>query len=409
MLATAHIDIANVTTGKVWLVAELAGWNYTSTPSATSEEVRLAFLDNDNMPPSGSTITAQMDIRRSGDALALVGMGALGTGATNVAGSYALPLVRSTPFTMVLELDKSLDQYSVYYKDNADPFQLLGTANLGASTLNPGDRDGNSVRFAATGAFNDTGEFVDVDRIYLTDTSPIGGPVEPTALTLRVLSSGTVSLVNGTGEPITFDAYTIASPSGALNFSGWDSLKDKLPLLNPVDGPDAGTTAGDGVGETWDEAGGATDGVLAERFLLGSTTLAPNDSLSLGSAFKPAGAHDLTFEYHDFATGAIVVGRVEYATAAGTMGDYNGNGTVDATDYVVWRDNLNSSNTLPNDSTPGMVTAEDYEVWRANFGESAGSGSALAAHSSVPEGSSLLWLAVGTSGVTINRFRRRHR
>ena len=43
-LATAHIDMANVTTGKVWLVAEIAGWNYTSTASSPSEEVRFAFL-----------------------------------------------------------------------------------------------------------------------------------------------------------------------------------------------------------------------------------------------------------------------------------------------------------------------------------------------------------------------------
>ena len=131
-LATSHIDIANVTTGKVWLVAEIAGWNYTSTASATSEEVRFAFLDNDNSPPSGSTITAQMDIRRSGSALALVGRGALGTGASDVSGEIPLPLVRSTPFTMVLELDKGMDQYTVYYKDNTNPFLPLGTGNLGA-------------------------------------------------------------------------------------------------------------------------------------------------------------------------------------------------------------------------------------------------------------------------------------
>ena len=82
--------------------------------------------------------------------------------------------MRSTPLTLVLELDKTLDQYSVYYKDGtAEPFTPLGTANLGASTLNPGDRDGNSIRFAFTGLFNDPGEFFDVNRMYVTDTSPL--------------------------------------------------------------------------------------------------------------------------------------------------------------------------------------------------------------------------------------------
>lgn len=59
-------------------------------------------------------------------------------------------------------------------------------------------------------------------------------------------------------------------------------------------------------------------------------------------------------------------------------GDYNDNDVVDAADYAVWRENLNTSNTLPNDPTPGMVDANDYNIWRANFGaaSAASSGSA---------------------------------
>ena len=239
-LANAHIDIANVTAGKVWLVAELAGWNYTSTASSTSEEVRLAFLDNDSTPPSGSTITAQMDIRRSVQRAATRRNCALGTGASNVAGSFALPLTRSTPFTMVLELDKTLDQYSVYYKDDTAAYALLGTAELGASTLNAGDRDGNSIRFASTGQFNDIGEFVDINRIYLTDTSPIGS-VTPVALTLEAKSNGLLSIKNTTPNPISLDSYRIASASNSLNFAGWNSLSDQG--ISPVDGPDNGTTS----------------------------------------------------------------------------------------------------------------------------------------------------------------------
>jgi hypothetical protein len=61
--------------------------------------------------------------------------------------------------------------------------------------------------------------------------------------------------------------------------------------------------------------------------------------------------------------------------SGGSAGDYNNNGTVDAADYVAWRDNLGQSVTLPNDSTPGTVTQADYEVWRANFGNSGGGNS----------------------------------
>jgi probable HAF family extracellular repeat protein len=47
-------------------------------------------------------------------------------------------------------------------------------------------------------------------------------------------------------------------------------------------------------------------------------------------------------------------------------GDYNGNGAVDAADYVVWRDRLGST-----------YTRDDYNVWRAHFGQTTGSGAAL--------------------------------
>ncbi len=66
---------------------------------------------------------------------------------------------------------------------------------------------------------------------------------------------------------------------------------------------------------------------------------------------------------------------------AGVPGDYNGNGSVDAADYVLWRDGGPLQNEVV---TSGTVTPEDYDEWRARFGNppGAGSGSAIAA---VPE------------------------
>ena len=52
----------------------------------------------------------------------------------------------------------------------------------------------------------------------------------------------------------------------------------------------------------------------------------------------------------------------------GLPGDYNNDGTVDAADYTVWRDNLGSTQFLPNDITPDVVDQSDYDVWFANFG-----------------------------------------
>jgi len=65
---------------------------------------------------------------------------------------------------------------------------------------------------------------------------------------------------------------------------------------------------------------------------------------------------------------------LKYFASAAIPGDYNGNGTVDAADYVKWRKN-------PTDfgGTPG-----GYNTWRTNFGKPPGSGSSLAG-SAVPE------------------------
>ena len=56
-------------------------------------------------------------------------------------------------------------------------------------------------------------------------------------------------------------------------------------------------------------------------------------------------------------------------------GDYNNNGTIDAADYTVWRDALETgASSLPSDPTPGSVDETDFLYWRDHFGESLGSG-----------------------------------
>jgi acid phosphatase len=74
------------------------------------------------------------------------------------------------------------------------------------------------------------------------------------------------------------------------------------------------------------------------------------------------------------------------------IGDYNQNGTVDAADYVVWRDTLGQSIVLPNDSTPGTVSQGDYEVWRAHFGQMADRGSGENVNAAIPEPETVVML-----------------
>jgi hypothetical protein len=82
---------------------------------------------------------------------------------------------------------------------------------------------------------------------------------------------------------------------------------------------------------------------------------------------------------YDLENGDLYLENFVSTDPPGVVGDYNDNGTVDAADYVVWRKNLGTNNTLPNDDTPGSVVTADYERWRANFGMSSGSGASLSA------------------------------
>ena len=78
--------------------------------------------------------------------------------------------------------------------------------------------------------------------------------------------------------------------------------------------------------------------------------------------------------------------------SAALLGDFNGNGIVDAADYVVWRIGLGTT-----------YTQNDYDIWRSQFGQTPGSAIGAAAEffgsgsASVPEPSSatVCFLAIG--------------
>ncbi|TWT90293.1 hypothetical protein Mal64_06780 [Pseudobythopirellula maris] len=192
------------------------------------------------------------------------------------------------------------------------------------------------------------------------------------ALKLRVnTATGAVEIFNDSPTDFQFDSYRIVSSTDDLNYAEWSSFSNQG--LDAVDGLDGDSTVGNGIGETWDEAGGASDSALSEAFLLGSSLFDEGRTESLGLAFKPGGdTESLTFEYRRTSDGVVAKGLIEVVSVS-LPGDYNTNGVVDAADFTVWRDQLGMNATLANENpaalTPGVVDQEDYDFWVSQFGE----------------------------------------
>jgi hypothetical protein len=139
-----------------------------------------------NDPPAAgsSVITAQMNIDRLPSGNLTITGDAGGTGSTATVTSTAdLTRTRSTPLRLILEINKTLNTYTIRYKDGANPLVSLPTGNLGERSVGV-IREPRSVRFAFTGTFSEAGESVDVDRIQVTTTDPIPEPTAAALLTV---------------------------------------------------------------------------------------------------------------------------------------------------------------------------------------------------------------------------------
>lgn len=186
------------------------------------------------------------------------------------------------------------------------------------------------------------------------DALPV--PVSLPTLVVNTVT-GAAAIRNLSPNPLTIDYYEISSAGGSLNSAAgaWNSLSDQnidaglasdFNNSNTVDGADLtiwkgafGANAnadadGDGdsdgndlmiwqrqvggsagPGDSWDEAGGVSNNLLAELFLNGSSTLAEtNGQLGLGTPFRTGSAQDLIFRFGIKGQGTLTVGAVQYVT-----------------------------------------------------------------------------------------------
>jgi len=172
------------------------------------------------------------------------------------------------------------------------------------------------------------------------------------------------------------------------------------------------------------ELGGTTAGTNYDQLLVsGAVSLAGTLQVSLINSFSPAVGN--SFDILDWGSRSGRFSSLELPPlAAGLMwnasqlytngilsvtlvGDYNGNGVVDAADYTVWRDTLGQSGSglAADGDGNGVVDSGDYDVWKTNFGQHAGSGTGASANAAVPEPSTWALLMFGAAGSRLRRRR----
>jgi hypothetical protein len=215
----------------------------------------------------------------------------------------------------------------------------------------------------------------------------------PNELTLEVnTTTGATRILNEQAGSFDMSDYEIHSSAGSLTTSGWVGLDDTESSPDPV-------------GTGWDRVPASSSNLLNEVNLTSMTTFAPTNSASLGNVFTVGGVRDITFQYAGPNDTALRSGLVRYvSTAGGVAGDYNGNGVVDAADYVLWR---KSGPLLNEGRTTGVTDASDYYFWKARFGAPSGSGAGSSlGGAAVPE-PSLLGLIMTGACIAIGRGRQR--
>ena len=194
-----------------------------------------------------------------------------------------------------------------------------------------------------------------------------------------------------------------ASPA-EVTFEGSVSLADTNTLFIEI----GGTTLGDDYDSLSIAGSAELDGLLSvsldgftptagEEFTILTASSISNHGLALGG--PAANLFRLMVD-----SSSVIL----QAIALGLPGDYNQNGTVDAADYTLWRDNFGSGTSLPNDDTPG-VGQDDYARWKTHFGETAGSAAAVGTNTSVPEPTTVFLAAIALLGPVFVGTRQRRK
>lgn len=194
---------------------------------------------------------------------------------------------------------------------------------------------------------------------------------------------------------VAIDGYTLKSASGKfLTGAAWSSLEDQgLP--------------------GWDQADSSDANRLVEFRTSGGTPLIGGQTvLDLGAPVSlAAGAlnlNDFQFQF-TLSTGQIMDGIVKFGavpTAGSSPGDFNRDGRVDGSDFLLWQRGYNTSvanGTGADGNGNGLIDGPDLAIWKLNFGNSVAA--VAPANSAVPEPATLGMVLVAMGSLFVKRSR----
>ncbi len=262
-------------------------------------------------------------------------------------------------------------------------FAFGGTfaTNVGSVSLAPGAKLRGNITNGATGRLQGAGTVM--GAVTLEAGGRIEAGVGETATTLTLTNGLTMAddsnyavTLFGTGP----SAISMLAVTGDAEIATAASLRLDLSALSAVD-------------------------VAALRADIGEGNSRSYTVLTTTGTIFGGGFDEANFMISDYGSFLASEWKFEPLTNANTVeialtpvvglpGDYNGDGVVDAADYVVWRDNLGTSFALPNrdPSSTGDVSQVDYDIWKLRFGATLST--AQTSTSAVPEPRTMLLAAL---------------
>jgi hypothetical protein len=218
--------------------------------------------------------------------------------------------------------------------------------------------------------------------IFASDSEPLGftelivgqAPIYPPEL-------------GGTEEQSVF--YGVGTlPNGAPNYPlkppGSNSIGPEFTTLTNVQNVPWAT--GDAFGDaTWNNAARLLSGTFNPGVTPGF--FQSSSFVHHGTTFTTTGTNKVPGDI----SGNITASTIVRTNLSGVMlPDYNGNGVVDAADFVLWRKTFGqSAPNLPADGNKnGSVDQDDYNLWRMHFGQVVGA--AAGSSPAVPDGLSTI-------------------